>query len=179
MLICLIGPESTGKTTLAQQLAHAFRGCWVPERLRLFCDTHGRTPTQEEQTTLMELQAQDEFAAQQRPNHGQGPLVFCDTAPLLTAVYSEFVFGDTALYPRARALHARYATTLLLEPDLPWVPDGLQRDGPHVQQPIYARIEQELAAMEAPYFPVSGTGLQRFKAAEMALQHCLRAANPQ
>ncbi|OYU46629.1 MAG: nicotinamide-nucleotide adenylyltransferase [Burkholderiales bacterium PBB4] len=170
VLICLIGPECTGKTTLAQQLAQAFCGIWVPERLRHFCDSEGRTPTQDEQHTLVEQQAQDEAAAQQLAYERRQTHVFCDTAPLLTAVYSEFVFGDTSLYPRARALHARYATTLVLEPDLPWVADGLQRDGPHVQRPIYARIVQELAAMHVPHSRISGTGIQRLQAAQAALR---------
>jgi len=66
--------------------------------------------------------------------------VFCDTAPLLTAVYSDCVFGDDSQYPHALALHARYTHTLLLEPDIPWVADGLQRDGEAMRATVHARI---------------------------------------
>ena len=168
-LICLIGAECTGKTTLSQSLAQAFAGCWVPERLRLFCDAMNRTPFQHEQMDILEQQARDEQVALEDARHRQLRYVFCDTAPLLTAVYSEFVFGDTSLYPRARELHARYTLTLVLEPDIPWIADGLQRDGAHVRQPIHAKIVQELKDMGRPIYPVAGSGESRNAAARAAV----------
>jgi nicotinamide riboside kinase len=168
-LICLIGAECTGKTTLAQYLAQEFCGLWVPERLRLFCDDQGRTPFQHEQTQILEQQARDEMKALEEATHQNKDYVFCDTAPLLTAVYSEFVFGDTSLYPRARELHTRYAMTLVLEPDLPWIADGLQRDGAHVQRPIHERILQELNQIGSLLYPVAGSGESRTKSAHAAI----------
>lgn len=172
-LICLIGAECTGKTTLAQSLAQEFSGRWVPERLRLFCDALGRTPLQHEQTDILEQQALDEMNALEEAAHSYQDYVFCDTAPLLTAVYSEFVFGDTSLYARARELHTRYAMTLVLEPDLPWIADGLQRDGAHVQRPIHARIMSELENMGCMIYPVAGSGASRAAVARAAVQASL------
>ena len=100
----------------------------------------------------------------------QQSYVFCDTAPLLTAVYSDILFGDTSLYPRARALHARYAMTLVLEPDLPWIADGIQRDGAHVQGPVHAKIMQELQSLRCTLYPVAGTGPARTAGALAAVQ---------
>lgn len=168
-LICLIGAECTGKTTLARSLAHEYSSPWVPERLRLFCDAMGRTPLQHEQIDILEQQARDETAALAEAVRHQQDYVFCDTAPLLTAVYSEFVFGDTSLYPRARELHTRYAMTLVLEPDLPWIADGLQRDGAHVQRPIHERILRELQTMAYPTYPITGSGAERAQLAQHAL----------
>lgn len=172
-LICLIGAECTGKTTLAQGLARTLGGRWVPERLRLFCDAMGRTPLLSEQCAILEQQAQDESTALSEAARLNQSWVFCDTAPLLTAVYSEFVFGDTSLYPRARTLHARYALTLILEPDLPWMADGLQRDGAHVQQPIHARIVQELEGLGCARSVVRGSGPLRQQAAQQAIGNML------
>jgi nicotinamide riboside kinase len=169
-LICLIGAECTGKTTLAQWLAQEFSGLWVPERLRLFCDAQKRTPFRHEQRDILEQQARDEMAALDMAARHQQHYVFCDTAPLLTAVYSEFVFNDTSLYPRARELHARYAMTLVLEPDLPWIADGLQRDGAHVQRPIHAKIVQELQDMYIPVNAIAGTGESRTTSARAAIR---------
>ena len=168
-LICLIGAECTGKTTLAQQLALTQSGLWVPERLRLFCDAHGRTPFQTEQSDILEQQAQDEQEALIESRRQSLPFVFCDTAPLLTAIYSEYVFKDSALYPRARQLHSRYDRTLVLEPDLPWIADGLQRDGAHVRPPIHARILAELRSLNAPFKIIAGMGTERSEAAQAAL----------
>lgn len=168
-LICIIGAESTGKTTLAQALAAQFDCLWVPEYLRAFCELRGRTPTQHEQSMILKTQVIDEMSAKVRARGRNRPYVFCDTAPLLTAIYSDFVFGDQSLYARARALHSRYALTLLLEPDIAWVADGLQREGAHVREPITNLIERELAAINASVVHISGQGDARVQAAAQAI----------
>ena len=163
-LICLIGAESTGKTTLAQSLAAHFGCPWVPEYLREFCDSRGRTPTRGEQSLILETQVIHESAALVTARTSNAAYVFCDTAPLLTAIYSEFVFSDPSLYPRARELQTRYALTLVLLPDIAWVVDG-QRDGAHVQKPITELITSELIALNLPTATISGHGAARFAAA--------------
>ena len=177
-LICIIGAESTGKTTLAQALAQHFNGLWVPEYLRAFCQTRHRTPTRAEQSLILETQFVDECAARVLARQQQAQYVFCDTAPLLTAIYSEFVFGDTALYPRARALHTRYALTLFLQPDIAWVADGVQRDGEQVRAPVTQIIARELAALGAPVVNICGEGEARFVASRDAVLALAAAARP-
>ena len=168
-LICLIGPECTGKTTLAQTLAQKLDGPWVPEYLRTFCDARGRTPVPQEQAHIMETQYQHEEAARKLANE-QGQLwVFCDTAPLLTAIYSDFIFGDASLLTSARMLHTRYALTLLLETDIAWEADGMQREGDHVRAPIQAMLEAELARVGQSVVRVSGTGPARLASALHAI----------
>ncbi len=169
-LICLIGPECTGKTTLAQALARELDGPWVPEYLRTFCDAHGRTPLPEEQAHIMETQYQQEEAALERANAQGQRWVFCDTAPLLTAIYSDFIFGDKSLLASARMLHKRYAQTLLLESDIAWVADGMQREGDHVRAPIQAMLEAELARIARPVAHVLGSGPARLASALKVLQ---------
>lgn len=169
-LICIIGAESTGKTTLAQALAAQFDCPWVPEYLREFCVSRERTPTPHEQSLILETQLINEMAAQVIAQQRDYRYVFCDTAPLLTAVYSDFVFGDTSLYTRARALHSRYSLTLLLQPDIAWVADGMQRDGAHVRQPITNLIERELVAVNAVVVSISGQGESRTEAATQSIR---------
>ena len=171
-LICIIGAESTGKTTLARLLAAHFDSPWVPEYLREFCESHGRTPTRDEQAQIIETQQQSVQTAQHAAAEQGAPFVFCDTAPLLTAIYSDFIFGDTSLYVRARSLHARYALTLLLAPDIAWVADGLQRDGEQVRAPVTQMIERELAALTQPVSTVTGQGSARLHAAIEAVTAC-------
>jgi NadR type nicotinamide-nucleotide adenylyltransferase len=143
-MICIIGAESTGKTTLARSLAERFSSPWVPEYLRTFCDERGRTPLQQEQQLIMEMQVANETRIARSANRAGAPYVFCDTAPMLTAIYSEYVFADTSLIERALLLHERYAFTLLLDNDIDWVADGIQRDGAHVRASIAKRIKQLL-----------------------------------
>lgn len=163
-LICLIGAESTGKTTLAQALAIHFNCPWVAEYLRAFCESRERTPTLGEQSLILETQVIHESAALAHARIANAPYVFCDTAPLLTAIYSEFVFGDQSLFPRARALQTRYALTLVPQPDIAWVADE-QRDGAHVRQPITQMIANELAALNIATAKVSGDGAARVASA--------------
>lgn len=164
-LICLIGAECTGKTTLAQALATRLGGLWVPEYLREFTAQQGRTPLHGEQSRILQQQLRLQDATLQQARQDQRAWVFCDTAPLLTAVYSDCVFGDASLYPHALALHARYARTLLLEPDLPWVADGLQRDGQAMRATVHARILQCLSDACLAFRRVAGCGDQRLQAA--------------
>lgn len=169
-LICLIGAECTGKTALAQALAQQMGGLWVPEYLRQFTEQHGRTPQRQEQAQILDEQLRQESAALEAARQQGCAWVFCDTAPLLTAVYSDCVFGDASLYPRARALHARYALTLLLETDIPWVADGLQRDGAAIRARVQALIVRELGALRAPHARIAGTAQQRLLAATHAVR---------
>jgi NadR type nicotinamide-nucleotide adenylyltransferase len=168
-LICLIGAECTGKTTLAQALAERMGGLWVPEYLRSFTESHGRTPERHEQLSILQEQVRMETAALGVARRLPCALVFCDTAPLLTAVYSDCVFADASLYPQAHSLHARYALTLLLEPDIPWVADGLQRDGMAQRADVHARIERALDEWHWPYVRVARAKEERLIAAEKAV----------
>jgi nicotinamide riboside kinase len=171
-LVCLLGAECTGKTTLARQLAERLGGVWVPEMLRACCDQHGRTPQQDEQRAILHQQHALALAtawAQPIP-----AWVFCDTGPLQTAVYSELVFGDTSLYAEALALHAAYTDTLLLEPDLGWRADGLQRDGAYVQIPVTRLLEHALQRQPVAWQRVAGLGPQRLAQAMAALPHALQ-----
>ena len=167
--ICIIGAESTGKTTLARLLAARFDCPWVPEYLRAFCERHGRTPTRDEQVQILEAQHDCVQAAHLAAVDKGAPFVFCDTAPLLTAIYSEFVFDDASLHARARAMHTRYALTLLLAPDIAWIADGLQRDGEHVRAPVTRMIERELAAIAQPVVAIAGQGDARLQSAIAAV----------
>lgn len=168
-LICLLGAECTGKTTLARALAARMGALWVPEYLRSFTELHGRTPEQHEQLSVLQEQVRMETAMLERARCHPCGLVFCDTAPLLTAVYSDHIFGDQSLYPQAHGLHARYALTLLLEPDIPWVADGIQRDGQAQRAAVHARIERALNDWSWPHVRISGTIENRQFAAEKAV----------
>ncbi len=168
--ICIVGAESTGKTTLAKSLAHEFNTPWVPEYLRDFCDANGRTPRVDEQLLILETQIVLESVAARMATKNKNNYVIYDTAPLLTAVYSDYVFADASLYERASSHHRTYTLTLLLEPDLPWVPDGIQRDGEHAREPITHMIRSQLEANDLPFTTVSGGGHDRILAAMHAIE---------
>lgn len=168
MLICLVGAECSGKTTLAKALAAHFSGLWVPEYLRTFCDVRGRTPHAAEQSEILDAQLLQETEILAQAFRQERSHVFCDTAPLMTAIYSDLLFSDRSLYERARALHTRYSLTILLAPDLPWQADGHQRDGADVRDRVHRLIERELA-LQPRVARISGTGGARVQAAISAV----------
>jgi nicotinamide riboside kinase len=168
-LICLLGAECTGKTTLAQALAAHYGGLWVPESLRAFCDQQGRTPNADEQADIMRAQFDHEERVLAKARQSGCDRVLCDTAPLMTAIYSEFYFADARLNACAHALHARYALTLLLLPDLAWVADGVHRDGQAQRDAVHARLTHALQSSHHPHIEISGSGSSRLQAAIQAI----------
>jgi hypothetical protein len=92
-----------------------------------------------------------------------------DTTPLMTAVYSQLLFDDESLYPMALAHQALYDITLVTGLDLPWVADGLQRDGPQVRGPVDTLVRQALERSGMAYRVVYGHGPGRLNNALLAL----------
>lgn len=164
-LIALLGAECTGKTTLGLALARELGGGFVPEYLREWCDAQGRTPRPAEQWHIAAEQAKRISAAADR--HA---LVFCDTTPLITALCSQHYFDDDALLPDALAWQRGCALNLLCAPDLPWEPDGIQRDGPEVRQRMHARLRHALNASGLAWAEVTGLQASRLQTALQAVR---------
>ena len=166
--IALLGAESTGKTALAQGIQAHFQArgiptALVPEYLRTWCDAAGRTPRPEEQQGIAQEHARQATAS----THAR--LLVADTTPLMVAVYSDYLFGDRSLYPFALEHQRSYHLTLLTGLDLPWVADGLQRDGAHVREPVDALVRAALDGAGIPYHIVYGSGTARLENALFAI----------
>jgi nicotinamide riboside kinase len=173
LVVALLGAESTGKTMLAHALAQALatpqrRVAVVGEWLREFCDREGRTPRRDEQAGIAARQT--ERIAVAARSHA---LVIADTTALMTAVYSDLVFGDTSLYTVAQAAHAACDLTLLTALDIAWQADGLQRDGPQVRAPVDAGLRAALLRQGCAFSVVSGQGAARLAAARVCVERLL------
>ena len=169
MKMALLGAESTGKTELAQALAahYCARGIdavAVPEVLREWCQRAGRTPRPEEQLPIAQEQERRVDAAE-----APGRIVIADTTALMVAIYSAMLFADGELYRFALDRQRGYDHTLLTGLDLPWVADGLQRDGPHVREPVDALLREALQGAGIAYRVVYGRGPDRLASALAAV----------
>ncbi|MYM81522.1 AAA family ATPase [Duganella sp. FT50W] len=163
--IAILGTASSGKTTLAAALAARYRTLWVPEYLREFVDVAGRVPVATDQIHIARTQLAREDAAAA----GARRYLFCDTAPLMTAVYSRHYFGGIDAELALLADAHDYALTLVTTPDIPWVADGLQRESEAVSVTIHRMLHEELAARGIAYVPISGDMAQRLAQVDQAL----------
>jgi nicotinamide riboside kinase len=167
--IALLGAESTGKTQLASELALHFRAqgkstAVVTEVLREWCEREVRTPRPEEQMPIaQEQERRVDLAA------ALHEVVIADTTSLMVAIYSAMLFEDGTLYQFALERQRTYDVTLLTGLDLPWVADGLQRDGPHVRGPVDALVRDSLAKAGVNFRVVYGQGAERLRSALAAI----------
>ena len=166
--IAVLGAECTGKTTLLRGMAERLRingarVCVVDEVLRDWCVAQGRTPRPHEQAAILQAQIAAVDAAQ------TCDYLLCDTTPLMTAVYSDVLFGDPSLYPAALAHQRRYQLSLLADTDLPWQADGIQRDGPAARAQVDRRLRDVLRIHALAVQPISGRGVARLEYALAAL----------
>jgi NadR type nicotinamide-nucleotide adenylyltransferase len=165
--IAILGAESTGKSTLAPALAARHGTLWVPEYLREFVDTQRRVPREEDQLEIARTQRarEDAMAASAQARRW----LFCDTTPLMTAVYSRIYWGRVP--PELLALEAAhdYAVTLVAGLDLPWVPDGLQRESEEVRRQVHDCLLAVLRERGIPFTLLEGDLPQRLRQVEALL----------
>jgi len=121
--ICILGGESSGKTTLAKALAGALGAALVPEMGRLYWEAKGGRLVYGDMRVIAEAQVEEE----ERLARATGRWLVCDGSALTTAFYSEDGYGRVD--PAVQALAARrYAFCFVCAPDFPFVQDGTRRD---------------------------------------------------
>jgi NadR type nicotinamide-nucleotide adenylyltransferase len=164
--IVLTGPESTGKTTLAQRLAEYFNTRWVEEYGREHFDkVHGKL-TLDDISIIAKTQIEKEDAAARTANK----ILFCDTDLIVTQVWSEIYFKECPAWILEENHTRHYDLFLLLNIDLPWVDDGT-REFPHLRQFHFNRLQEELNARNLPYRIVSGTSDDRMQHAIQVIEN--------
>lgn len=162
--ICILGGESSGKSTLAASLATRFRSEWVAEYGRDLWVTQDGVLAYPDMLRIAQTQIQREEEASRNANR----YLFCDTSPLTTLFYSRRLFGraDPALEQMAKRT---YDVVVLCAPDFPFVQDG-------TRQPDSFREEQhrwylgEFQQRHMPYLTVTGDVEQRVLQVEHLLQ---------
>jgi nicotinamide riboside kinase len=154
----LTGPESTGKSILAEELTKHFEGCLVNEYAREYIEKL----TLSYSFSDVEIIARQQIADYNRVRHhsDKDQLVFFDTFLIITKIWFEEVFYCCPLWiDRAiRIYKVDYA--LLCVPDLPWKADGV-RENPHIRQYLFDRYLNALEYYQIPYGIVEGEGEKR------------------
>jgi NadR type nicotinamide-nucleotide adenylyltransferase len=155
--IVLTGPESTGKTTMAELLAKHFNTVWAEEYGRdYFVKKDGKLNLEDIQHIADGQIVLEEEAASKATK-----FLFCDTDLIVTQIWSEIYFKECPQDVINKNHQRKYELFLLMDIDIPWQDDGT-REFPHLRAWHFNRIKQELDARKLNYTLISGDKHTRF-----------------
>ncbi|HEK21789.1 MULTISPECIES: ATP-binding protein [unclassified Mucilaginibacter] len=158
--IAVVGPESTGKSTMSAFLAAHYQTVWVPEFARGYCEKLTAPPTWHDEVNMFYGQLALEAELLPKANR----LLICDTTFITVKIWSDQLFGSSPQEVLDELPRHPYHLYLLLDIDLPWQDDPL-RDFPHLRDHFMQIWHQELKALNANYTVISGTGQDRYERA--------------
>ena len=158
--IVIIGPESTGKSTLCSQLAEHFNTIWCPEYAREYLLTNGTEYQYDDLLTIAKGQIviEDQYALQlEKESTDESPLLFIDTDMYVMKVWCEYVFEKCHPYIIRMIAERRYDLYLFCNIDLPWTRDEL-REYPDEQprKELYRLYKDILVNQKVPFIEISG-----------------------
>lgn len=161
----VIGPESTGKTTLCQQLANHFKSSWIPEYARTYLENLDRKYTFNDVLHIAKKQIELE-----QNFLGQSDFLFIDTDLIITKVWLLHVFKHAPPWIDEYLKIAYRKAYLITYPDIPWEFDPL-RENPYLREYLFDWYVEEVERLNKPYTIIKGQGEERLKNAIQYLQN--------
>ncbi len=192
--IVILGPESTGKSTLCEQLAQHYRMQWCPEFAREYLLTNGTAYDFDDLLTIAkgQLALEDEYTAMVNSQWSQvgeklsvnphslltthhAPMLFVDTDMYVMKVWCEYVFGKCHPFILDQIVTRQYDLYLLCNTDLPWVKDELREYPDEVnRKELYHIYKDLLINQHVPWVEISGNNDDRLVLAINAVEEYLR-----
>lgn len=169
--VVVLGPESTGKSTLCQQLAAHYNTSWCPEYAREYLLKNGMNYSYENLLTI----AKGQVALEEKYiQHARSSPLFIDTDMYVMKVWCEFVFGQCHQWIIDQIVSRRYDLYLLCNIDLPWVKDEL-REYPDLgsRKKLYNIYEDIMINQSVPWVDISGQSEERLQKAINAVDSLL------
>ena len=162
--IVILGPESTGKSTLCDALAKHFQTIWCEEYAREYLSKNGTAYTYENLLTIAEGQVANEERATEKATQENKSYLIIDTDMYVMKVWCEYVFNNCHPYILDQISKRQYDAYLLCDIDLPWTADEM-REYPDEQprKELFALYKELLMNQNTPWGIVSGMGEARTK----------------
>ena len=169
--VVIIGPESTGKSVLSDQLAKHYKTLWVREYAREYLLKHGTNYSYDDLLTIAKGQLALEDAGvskmlTDKKLDNPSSLIFIDTDMYVMKVWCEFVFGKCHRFILDQIVERKYDLYLLCNVDLEWVKDEL-REYPDLgsRLRLYYMYKDIMVNQSVPWVDISGNYEERLKKA--------------
>ena len=162
--VAVIGPESTGKSTLARYLAKRYHGIYISERARTYVEQKGSTDVSWDELCglareqIAEMRSLNEAVFERNGLSTLSKVVFFDTELIVTKVWFDYAFGAVPEWLEQALRAYPMDVYLLTYPDLPWVPDPARYNGSdEIRMELFRRYEAEIQALDIPYYIIRHT----------------------
>ena len=169
--VVIIGPESTGKSTLSEALSEHYETTWVKEYAREYLLKNGTNYTFDNLLDVAKGQLENENTAVSnlqlnRSDSGRNIPLFIDTDMYVMKVWCEFVFDKCHPWILNQILSRKYDLYLLCNTDVPWVKDEL-REYPdlHTREKLYRHYKDIMINQGVPWVDISGNYDERLNKA--------------
>lgn len=164
--VAIVGPESTGKTSLAEKLAAHFNTHWVPEYAREYLDKTGGKYGQSDLLKIArgQVNLEDKLAKESQN------LLFCDTNLLVIKIWSEHKYQNCHPWIIQELMRRKYDLHFLCDVDIPWKEDPL-REHPDLRIYFFKRYRTELTNLKIPFHVIGGNEGERFHTALNAIEN--------
>lgn len=170
--VCVFGPESTGKSTLAKQLAAHFGTVYVPEYAQTYIATNGKDIDDDDMLAIARGQCALEDAVARESNG----VLFCDSDLVTSILWSGRLIGTVPDWLRTEADKRHYDIYLLTHYDVPWVDDA-HRYIPKESPAFFDRCVLELERRKRKFTQIRGNWDERFQLAVKAVEEMLKGCN--
>ena len=146
----IIGPESTGKSALAQYLSKRYGGVLVEEYARRYVEEKGTTEVSYEELCEIARRQIEEIKA---VSYQLSDISFFDTELIVTKVWFEYAFGRVPEWLNEAIKTYPMDVYLLTYPDIAWIPDPARSNGSdEIRKELFDRYEAEIQALDVPYY---------------------------
>jgi len=166
--ILITGPESTGKSQLAETMSSIYKGICIPEYARSYLEGLDR-PYGYSDVEHIGLQQVREY---EQADQAQG-WVFFDTWLVITRIWFQVVYNRVPEWMDRKISEACFDLVLLCAPDIPWIPDPLRENGGKMRERLFELYKAELNRYQMNWKLVTGTGEDRIRLAGQLIDNTL------